>query len=71
MPKKIRELKQDLKRAGFINITKRGKGSHSYWEHPNYSKPVILSNKDGADAKAYQEREVAQAIKAVRKENEG
>jgi len=40
-PRKIRELKQDLKQAGFVNVPKRGKGSHSYWEHPNYSQPVI------------------------------
>lgn len=71
MPRKIRELKKDLKQAGFVNIPKRGKGSHSYWEHPNYSKPVILSDKDGADAKSYQEREVAKAIDAVRESNEG
>jgi len=71
MPRKIRELKQDLKQAGFVNVSKRGKGSHSYWEHPNYSQPVILSDKDGADAKPYQEKAVAKAIKAVRKNNEG
>ena len=71
MPRKIRELKKDLKRAGFVNIPKRGKGSHSYWQHPNYAKAVILSNQDGADAKPYQEKEVAKAIKAVKGNNEG
>ncbi len=71
MPRKIRELKKDLKRAGFTNIPRRGKGSHSYWEHPKCPEPVILSNKDGADAQPYQEKEVARAIKTVRRNNEG
>ncbi|MFB6276199.1 MAG: type II toxin-antitoxin system HicA family toxin [Halothece sp.] len=68
MPRKIRELKQDLKQAGFVNIPKRGKGSHSYWEHPHYPKPIILSNKDGDDAQPYQEKQVAKAIEAVKRE---
>ncbi|MDJ0730334.1 MAG: type II toxin-antitoxin system HicA family toxin [Crocosphaera sp.] len=34
MPKKIRELKQMLQKAGFCSRT--GKGSHSNWYHPLY-----------------------------------
>ena len=70
MPKKIRELKQQLQKAGFISLSKRGKGSHSYWRHPSYSKPIILSNKDGDDAKPYQEKAVNKAIQFVRGNNE-
>lgn len=29
MPRKVRELKRDLAKAGFEELTKRGKGSHS------------------------------------------
>ncbi|MGB3508684.1 MAG: hypothetical protein WBA93_05475 [Microcoleaceae cyanobacterium] len=29
IPKKVRELKQILQKAGFLLLTKRGKGSHS------------------------------------------
>lgn len=55
MPKKVRELKQTLQKAGFTLLPKRGKGSHSYWIHPLLSKPVVLSGKDSKDAKPYQE----------------
>ncbi len=57
MPKKIRELKAALRRAGFEE--KRQRGSHTRWLHPllpDY--PLTLSGKDGSDAKRYQERDV-------------
>jgi len=59
MPRKIRELLRDLKRAGFIE--RGGKGSHRNLEHPAGTR-VTLSGKLGADAKPYQEREVARVI---------
>ena len=67
MPKKVRELKQLLQRAGFLLLPKRGKGSHSYWIHELLQKPVVLSGKDGADAKSYQEKDVLRAIREVEK----
>lgn len=63
MPKKIRELKAMLKKAGFR--WRPGKGSHTNWEHPLASKPVTLSGNDGRDARPYQERDVAEAIAEV------
>ncbi|MBC6432545.1 type II toxin-antitoxin system HicA family toxin [Nostoc sp. HG1] len=63
MPKKIRELKQMLSQAGFIELP--GKGSHTNWVHPFYSGKITVSGKDGADAKRYQEKEVKQAIEEV------
>ncbi|MGF1518148.1 MAG: type II toxin-antitoxin system HicA family toxin [Nodosilinea sp.] len=63
MPKKIRELKAMLKKAGFHE--KSGKGSHTKWLHPQYLGRITLSGKDGSDAQPYQEREVAEAIKIV------
>ncbi|NEO39570.1 MAG: type II toxin-antitoxin system HicA family toxin [Moorea sp. SIOASIH] len=54
MPKKIRELKQMLQKAGFTLLPKRGKGSHYYWVHPLIKNPVVLSGKDSKDAKPYQ-----------------
>jgi predicted RNA binding protein YcfA (HicA-like mRNA interferase family) len=57
MPRKIRQLKSDLRKAGFVERTERGKGSHAVWEHPMHpSVFVTLSGKDGADAQAYQEK---------------
>lgn len=69
MPKKVRELKQILKKAGFQKVP--GKGSHTNWTHPLYSGKVTISGKDGNDAKPYQEKEIRQAIQEVnrRKEN--
>ena len=59
MPRKIRELIQDLERAGFVN--RGGKGSHRNFEHPKGMR-VTLSGQLGADAKPYQEREVVRRI---------
>ncbi len=63
MPKKIRELKAMLRKAGFR--WRPGKGSHTVWEHPLADKSVTLSGKDGHDAKRYQEAEVAEQISVV------
>jgi predicted RNA binding protein YcfA (HicA-like mRNA interferase family) len=70
MPKKIRELKQILQKAGFFSRT--GKGSHSNWFHPLYEGRITISGKDGSDAKEYLEKQVLQAIQNVkRKSNNG
>lgn len=66
MPKKIRELKSILKKAGFTLLKDRGKGSHTVWEHPNVEKNVILSGKDGNDAQRYQENRVQEAVKEAK-----
>jgi hypothetical protein len=66
MPRKIRELKTSLRRAGFVERPRRGKGSHSWWIHdlaPGF--PVNLSGQDGADAQPYQETQVRAALAVV------
>jgi predicted RNA binding protein YcfA (HicA-like mRNA interferase family) len=63
MPKKIRELKQMLRKVGFTEVP--GKGSHTNWIHPLYEGKVTISGKDSNDAKRYQEKEVQQAIDEV------
>jgi predicted RNA binding protein YcfA (HicA-like mRNA interferase family) len=67
MPRKIRELKKELQKAGFEQ--RKGKGSHTNWIHPKYPGKVTLSGKDGNDAKLYQEKDVRDAIRIV-KQNE-
>ncbi|QQS55764.1 MAG: type II toxin-antitoxin system HicA family toxin [Candidatus Competibacteraceae bacterium] len=62
MPRKIRELIQDLKNAGFYEISGGGKGSHRKFTHKNYAGSVTLSGKTGDDAKTYQERHMEQAL---------
>jgi len=60
MPRKIRELINDLEQAGFTN--RGGKGSHRNFVHPNVTKPLAVSGKTGSDAKQYQEKAVKLAI---------
>ncbi len=64
MPKKIRELIQSLKKAGFVD--RGGKGSHRNFKHPNGGK-ITISGNLGHDAKKYQERDVEKAIREVKK----
>ena len=55
-----------LRKAGFTQIPKRGKGSHSVWAHPLYTGSITLSGKDGKDAQRYQEPAVKRAIREVK-----
>jgi predicted RNA binding protein YcfA (HicA-like mRNA interferase family) len=64
MPRKIRELIQDLTDAGFYEI-RGGKGSHRKFAHLRYRGAVTLSGKLGDDAKPYQERQVRRAIEEL------
>ena len=60
MPKKIREIKSLLRKAGFID--EPGKGSHTKWSHPLLSDKITLSGKDSNDVKTYQEKDVRNAL---------
>ncbi len=60
MPRKIRELKAELRRAGFA--VRSGKGSHTVWKHPLGQQRVTLSGGDGDDAQSYQERQLQAAL---------
>jgi len=64
MPRKIRELKADLRRAGFV--MRPGKGSHTVWEHPAIARGVPISGRDSDDAHDYQEKDVRAALARVR-----
>lgn len=67
MPRKIRELKAMLRKAGWIEVPGGGKGSHTKWKHPLVARRVILSGKDGLDAKAKQERDIENAVNEAAK----
>jgi predicted RNA binding protein YcfA (HicA-like mRNA interferase family) len=60
MPRKIRDLIKNLRKAGFID--RGGKGSHRNFVHPKVTKPITISGKEGDDAKHYQEKAVRFAI---------
>ena len=64
MPKKIRELKSLLLKAGFS--WRPGKGSHTKWIHPLIIGNITLSGKDGDDAKLYQEKDVNNALQKLK-----
>jgi len=60
MPRKIRDLVRDLKKAGFVE--RGGRGSHRNFVHPNVTKPVTVSGNPNDDARHYQEKAVQLAI---------
>jgi len=52
MPPKIRKLKANLRKAGFLY--RSGKGSHTHWYyHRDSSIRVSLSGSDGDDTDKY------------------
>ena len=68
MPKKIRELKAMLRKAGFVQ--RAGRGSHTVWSHPKLAEKIVLSGNDGKDAKPYQEKDVLSALRKLEYEDE-
>lgn len=62
MPRKIRELKIQLAREGFIYLPKRGKGSHERWRHPLLRKTLTISGKDGDDVPIYLEKQLQRLL---------
>jgi len=64
MPRKIRQLIADLKKAGFVN---RGeKGSHGNFVH-SCGLTITISGKEGDDAAHYQEKNVKRVLMEARK----
>ena len=67
MPRKIRDLESDLKRAGFVRLPDRGRGDHAMYRFPNRPDlTVTLDGRSGQDAKAYQEKQVRDMIQKSR-----
>ena len=64
MPKKIRELKSLLLKAGFTY--QPAKGSHTKWKHSKLSKAIIIPGKDGDDAKIYLEKQVNESLEKLK-----
>ena len=65
MPRKVRQLRADLRRAGWGIV--RQTGSHQIWKHPLLpGVEVNLAGQDGADAHRYQERDVREAVRLAR-----
>jgi predicted RNA binding protein YcfA (HicA-like mRNA interferase family) len=66
VPRKIRQLAADLKRAKFVLLPHRGKGSHRIFKHVASGTEVTLSGHIGDDADHYQEHDVREAIAEAR-----
>jgi predicted RNA binding protein YcfA (HicA-like mRNA interferase family) len=65
MPRKLRELRADLRRAGWIMV--RQTGSHQIWKHPDVpGEEVNLPGHDGEDALDWKEKRVQKALKMAR-----
>lgn len=65
MPRKIREIRADLRGAGFSIL--RQEGSHQTWSHPEAPDlRLTVSGNDGDDAKPYQERQLREKLDALR-----
>jgi len=64
VPRKIRQLIQEVEQAGFARIA-GGKGSHRKFAHPRYPGFVLISGKEGDDAQHYQEKHVRNAIRQI------
>ncbi|WP_416668325.1 type II toxin-antitoxin system HicA family toxin [Egbenema bharatensis] len=67
MPRKIRELKAEIAREGFVYLPKRGKGSHERWRHPLLRKTLTIPGKDGDDVPLYLEKQLKGLLAALKK----
>ena len=66
VPRKIRELCRDLRRAGYYEVKGGGKGSHTKWQHPLVPGSVTLSGAEGNDAQPWQEDDVREALRKAK-----
>ncbi|MGC1395398.1 MAG: type II toxin-antitoxin system HicA family toxin [Coleofasciculaceae cyanobacterium] len=70
MPRKIRELKAQIAREGFVYLPKRGKGSHERWRHLLLRKTLTIPGKDGDDVPLYLEKQLARLLSELEELNE-
>jgi predicted RNA binding protein YcfA (HicA-like mRNA interferase family) len=72
MARKIRQLKTQITREGFVYLANRGKGSHQCWQHPLVKKTLTISGKDGDDVPLYLEKQLNKLLtelEKIREEN--
>lgn len=65
MPRKIRDLLKDYRKAGARIWTGKGKGSHRKITHAKVRGTVTLPGKEGDDAKPYMERDLRQFLDEI------
>ena len=64
MPRKLRELIADLRRAGFVQEPARG--SHRKFRHPKGVTAIVSGHNEGVEVKPYQEKQIRQKIEETR-----
>ena len=70
MPRKLRQLKADMRRAGARLVSEEG--DHEKWRHPLVQDLLVeLAGKDGSDAKPYQEKQVRSFLKRIAEAKRG
>ncbi len=67
MPRKIRQLLKDYKKAGFYHLKGQDHGDHKKFRHPNLTITVIVDGQDGDDARRYQEKQLQEALAELKK----
>ena len=66
MPRKIRQLKRDLRRAGAEKV--HHKDDHEKWTHPLVPDYYVeLSGANGDDAHCYQEQQVGELLRRIQR----
>jgi predicted RNA binding protein YcfA (HicA-like mRNA interferase family) len=65
VPRKKREIRADYRAHGFVQLPRRGKGSHTVFKHPLVATVYTVAGADGDDAKPYDEKDVREAIQAA------
>ena len=60
MPRKLRDLIADLRRAGFVQEPARG--SHRKFRHPKGVTAILSGHHEGVDAKHYQGKQTRRKI---------
>jgi len=64
VPRKIRDLLKDLRKAGF-SLVDGGKGSHRKFQGKCGKVVMIVPGRDGDDAQPYLERQVQEKIREL------
>jgi predicted RNA binding protein YcfA (HicA-like mRNA interferase family) len=69
MIRKIRDIKRDLRRAGFLE-SGTGDGSHEGYRHPDVPGTFIASGHDGDDAGHYLEKQLQAWLRKAKEAND-
>jgi len=67
VPRRIREILNDYKKAGFVIVPGAGKGDHRKLKHPELGATVTLDGKPGSDCKHYQEKQLREQLEKLKK----